>query len=161
MSIPVHHFDTKEVGLDFKRNVYNLFPDDMFFPMREPVHEDVKKYIRDEDPDMMFETMGTGDQFWVDCTYLSSFDNNGNLRLYSPDEAERHSHYYESLEDPVFLAIGVGGTTSDPFTFMFGHVSKFNLKKMDSVECNRLSTYFGYDIVCDTIEKYFEEKRDD
>ncbi len=154
MAVSALDSDSADSGLDFVWQVYDLFSEDHFFAMKEP--EDKRKYSAD--PDLLFETKGTGKQFWVDCIYRPSFGRNGNLDVYYADEAKRRLSYYEVLEDPVFMAIGVGGSEYGPETFMFGHLFDFNLNNMSSGACSRVTTHLRQDFVKNIVEEYFKKK---
>jgi len=97
-----------------------------------------------QEPDLMFEYEGV--QFWVDCLFRTSFSGSG-LRLYSKQEYQEREAPYAVLTDPLFIAVGVGGTPEGPETFLFGYHTQFNLNLMSRDQCGRVTTHFRGDFI--------------
>ncbi len=151
--------DNLNIGLRFERSVYDLMVDHGFFPLFEPKGAEQKldeKTRGVQEPDLMFEYEGI--QFWVDCLYRSSFSGN-DLRLYKKEHYVEREKAYTVLTDPLFIAVGIGGTPENPDIFLFDSHLYFSMTYMNKNQCGRVTTHFKGEFIEHKIKEAFRKKK--
>ena len=146
-----------DLGIEFEKTVHSVFSDDISLTsvLGPKTHEERQNETANNEitPDLMFEL--DGKQFWVDCIYRSSVRYNDTLELYWEDEYKRRMDGY-SLSDPLFVAVGVGGSPSSPEFFLYDHYGRFNLRTMNKKQYDRITTHFDIRFILHITRKYFK-----
>ena len=151
--------DHLNIGLMFERSVYDLMVKHGFFPALDPKSSTQKldeKIKGVQEPDLMLEYKGI--QFWVDCLYRTSFSGN-SLSLYDKQEYQEREATYAVLTDPLFIAVGIGGTPECPDTFLFDYHTYFNMTRMSRDQCRRVTTHFRGDFIEYKVRETFLKKK--
>ena len=146
------------IGLRFERAFFELMVGHGFIHLEDPKswRRKLHEKISDEQvPDFMFEYKGI--QFWVDCIYRSSFTGS-RLNLYFKEECLSREKAYAELSDPLFIAVGVGGTPEMPDVFLFDYYVRFNMNSMSRDHVGRVTTHFRGDFIEHILRKNFEKK---
>lgn len=67
------------------------------------------------EPDLKFTYNGT--PFAVECKWRRGYSKKGSITWSYPEQIERYNAYQQKENTPVFIAIGVGGTSDNPEEF--------------------------------------------
>ncbi len=137
------------LGNDFEDHVINMFDPDRFELIhRSPTNDDtggrfVKSMIL---PDLKFREKSTRRSFWVECKFRANTENFGNIIWCTENQLRNYKRTYYKHREPVFIMLGVRGTTFNPgktyclnlerinFTKLFYNTYSTNQVKVDKIE---------------------------
>lgn len=137
------------LGNDFEDYVINMFDSDRFeLTHRTPTNEDTSgKFVKSMIlPDLGFREKSTRRGFWVECKFRANTKNFGNITWCTENQLRNYKRTYYKHREPVFIMLGVRGTTSDPnkvyclnlerinFTELFYSTYSTNQVKIDKIE---------------------------
>jgi hypothetical protein len=152
-------FDSPEKkGYDFEKYIVQKF-DKKYFKIKEWAGDKYINGIYAETtvyPDVLFEFKlnDVTKHFAVECKWRNHINKNG-IEFASTAQLDRYRKYEITKEIPVFVAIGIGGTASNP-----EHLYIIPLKKVKStvLQISELNYYkkaknkkFFYDLATETL----------
>ena len=98
-----------------------LFPSNKFTILREPkTPEETYKMDPEENkkPDMRIQINGTFLTFWVECKWRAEYEKKGRYKNINwckdREQHERYIQFEKETNEPVYIAIGIGGLPDYP-----------------------------------------------
>lgn len=135
----VPDLDAKRREYSFMEHIFGMFSENGYFWIKKPEYIMFREKSEDKfEPDLQFESMESGKCFWMDCIFKTDYDKDGDLGIYPEEDFFKRIEDYESLGEPVFVSVAVGGTPNDPYDFIFGHISDFAFHTLTSQRCREL-----------------------
>ncbi len=107
-------------GYEFEKYVYDLFPKSKFDFEKTPTrYEDAidNDIETNNKPDLCVRIKNTKFKIWIECKFVKDFVKNGdylNLNWTIKSKLERYKKFEETVKEPVYVAIGVGGMSDNP-----------------------------------------------
>lgn len=84
------------------------------------------------DPDVLFSTRSERDKFAIECKFRSNWWYNPHhgpcIEWAREDQLDRYWHYENRRGIPVYIAIGVGGSPSDPAELFIGRLAEIKYR---------------------------------
>ena len=104
-------------GNDFEDYVIGMFDPERFDLIhRTPTNDDTNgRFVHSMVyPDLRFRERSTGRRFWVEVKFRSHTEDRGSITWCSDNQLRNYKRTMYESRDPVFIMIGLGGTTQDP-----------------------------------------------
>lgn len=107
-------------GFEFEKYVSDLFPKSKFDIVKTPTkYEDAidNDIETNKEPDLCVRIKNTKFRIWIECKYLHNFVKNGeyqNINWTTKNKFDRYKKFESDSKDPVYIAIGIGGTSDNP-----------------------------------------------
>ena len=117
------------IGNEFEDYVIRMFdPRSFELIHRTPTNRDTNgKFVQSMAyPDLRFREISTGKQFWVEVKYRSRTEERGNITWCSYPQLCSYRNAREISGEPVFIVIGVGGNTHDPYMIFTLNLDRVN-----------------------------------
>jgi len=105
------------IGNDFENYIIKMFDPSRFELIhRTPTNEDTDdRFVYSMIyPDLRFREISTGREFWVEVKYRSHTEDKGFITWCNNNQLRIYKKTRDKSGDPVFIMIGVGGSTQNP-----------------------------------------------
>lgn len=104
-------------GNDFEDYVISMFDPERFDLIhRTPTNDDTNgRFVHSMVyPDLRFRERSTGRRFWVEVKFRSHTEDRGSITWCSDNQLRNYKRTMYESRNPVFIMIGLGGTTQNP-----------------------------------------------
>jgi hypothetical protein len=88
-------------------------------------HKDGVSALENTEPDLKFKTQNA--HFAVECKWRSSFKN-GNINWAKDYQIKNYNTYQKTKNEKVFVALGIGGTSTQPERLFFVPLYRLKLE---------------------------------
>ncbi|MBD5421440.1 MAG: hypothetical protein HDR49_00200 [Bacteroides sp.] len=161
---PAEKPSPKEIGNDFENYIANLFKDKHLFNVIEwnqGVTSSEGVYAEaDKNPDFKIkQSFGkNGLTYWVECKYRSNVSDKGFVKVAEEYQLSRYRKIQGESHLKVFLAVGIGGSPSDPDDFFIVPLDSIKKEYLHIDQIHNFAHEYSGPKLAATVENYFINK---